>query len=31
MKRRAGRDQDLLDLKNLGVELADEDPTHENG
>jgi hypothetical protein len=29
MKRRAGRDQDLLDLKNLGVELDDEDPSNE--
>lgn len=29
MKRRAGREQDLLDLKNLGVELVDEDPSNE--
>jgi hypothetical protein len=29
MKRRAGRDQDLLDLKNLGVELDEDGPSDE--
>ena len=31
MKHRAGRAQDLLDLKNLAVETEDEDPSHEEG
>ena len=29
MKRLAGRPQDLLDLESLGVEVEDEDPSHE--